>query len=192
MLAWRRSKAALVLSTAMLFITMMVSPMGAAATGGAGGGGGSWWPAWGGSSDEDRCATKGITLPTRPTGDHYSVLGVKQGASIKTIRAAYKKLAKLWHPDKNLCGPTTAASAFQLIAAAYGILSDEEQRDVFDRLGDDGLRRLQDGDPSVKKGWQSDSEILRRAGPAPPPLPLMDLVVTTIFAWLEKGIMMLM
>ena len=58
-------------------------------------------------------------------------------------------------------------------------------REIFDRLGEDGLRRLQDGDPRVKKGWLPPDEVLRRAGPPGPPQNALDSFVTGMFAWLE-------
>ena len=33
--------------------------------------------------------------------DYYSILGLEPGASINDIRKAYKKLSKIWHPDKH-------------------------------------------------------------------------------------------
>jgi hypothetical protein len=77
------------------------------------------------------------------------------------------------------------------------VLTSEEKRDVFDRLGVRGLERLQDGDPSVKKGWLPPHEVLRRhylktdrdnclkAGRTDCEVGWVDWVITGIFAWLE-------
>ena len=51
---------------------------------------------------------------------------------------------------------------FASIANAYGVLSNPEKREIYDRLGEKGIARLQDGDPSVRKGWLPPDEILRR------------------------------
>ena len=106
----------------------------------------------------------------------------------------YRALARKWHPDKKRPDehPTCendASSATQIFAAighAYGILSDPEKRDVYNRLGLLGLRRLQDGDPRVKRGYLPPDEVLRRHGSQhDPPLSTLDWLVTSIFAWLE-------
>lgn len=63
--------------------------------------------------------------------DLYLVLGVDRGADKKTVRAAYLRLAKLHHPDR---GGTE--KRFQQIQEAYRVLSDAEERAVYDRAGD--------------------------------------------------------
>jgi len=94
-----------------------------------------------------------------PTGgDPYSILGLANGASQQHVTKAYRSLAKRWHPDR-MHGDK---DVFALVAHAYDVLTDPEKRDVFDRLGARGLERLRDGDPSVRKDWLSDAEILRR------------------------------
>jgi len=96
------------------------------------------------------------------SGDPYAVIGVAKSADKGAIIAAYRKLARVWHPDKNrgACGDPEAA--FAAIAAAYDVLLDPEKREVFDRLGQDGLERLRDGDPTVKKDYVPPDEVLRR------------------------------
>jgi DnaJ-class molecular chaperone len=64
--------------------------------------------------------------------DPYQTLGVERGASDKAIRAAYRKLAKLHHPDLNP-GKTEAEEKFKAISTAYALLSDPEKRGRFDR-----------------------------------------------------------
>jgi DnaJ-class molecular chaperone len=67
--------------------------------------------------------------------DLYSVLGVKRDASDKEIRAAFRRLARQYHPDVN---PGNAASEarFKEINAAYEVLSDPDNRKKYDRYGD--------------------------------------------------------
>ncbi len=62
----------------------------------------------------------------------YETLGVASRATADEIRSAYRKLAKLHHPDVNP-GKPEAAETFKAIGAAYGILSDAEKRARFDR-----------------------------------------------------------
>lgn len=65
--------------------------------------------------------------------DHYRVLNVSRTASVDEIKKAYKKLAVVWHPDKNPDNQIEATEKFRAIAEAYEILSDPEQRQQYDR-----------------------------------------------------------
>ena len=64
--------------------------------------------------------------------DPYSTLGVSKGADDKAIKAAYRKLAKELHPDKNKDNPK-ASERFSEITQAYDLLSDSKKRGQFDR-----------------------------------------------------------
>lgn len=64
--------------------------------------------------------------------DPYEVLGVRRGDSDEAIRAAYRKLAKKYHPDLNP-GKPDAAERFKAINAANALLSDPIKRGKFDR-----------------------------------------------------------
>lgn len=66
--------------------------------------------------------------------DCYEVLGVAKNADASTIKKAYRKLAKKYHPDSNE-GNSRAAEKFKEINEAYGILGDEEKRKQYDRMG---------------------------------------------------------
>jgi molecular chaperone DnaJ len=72
--------------------------------------------------------------------DLYEVLGVERGASPADLKKAYRRLAQQYHPDKNP-DDHTAEEKFKEAANAYQILSDDEQRAVYDRFGFDGLKR---------------------------------------------------
>ncbi|XP_022653717.1 dnaJ homolog subfamily B member 9-like isoform X2 [Varroa destructor] len=65
--------------------------------------------------------------------DLYDILGVKRTASQKDIKRAFRKLAIKYHPDKNK--DKGAEEKFQKIARAYEILSNEEKRAKYDRVG---------------------------------------------------------
>ncbi len=64
--------------------------------------------------------------------DPYETLGVRRDDSEETIRKAYRKLAKRYHPDLNP-GDKQAAERFKAINAANDILSDKEKRARYDR-----------------------------------------------------------
>jgi len=59
----------------------------------------------------------------------YDVLNVERSASAEDIRVAYRKLALVYHPDKN---STNSVDAFTKIKEAYDILSDENKRAIYD------------------------------------------------------------
>src|SRR6185503_15630599 len=63
--------------------------------------------------------------------DYYQILGVKHTASAKEIKAAYKRLARLRHPDLN-GGSAEAAQAFVQLAHARNILIDPKSRAEYD------------------------------------------------------------
>ena len=59
--------------------------------------------------------------------DYYEVLGVDKNADDETIKKAYRKLAKKYHPDTN-AGNAEAEKKFKEISEAYAVLSDKEKR----------------------------------------------------------------
>ena len=68
--------------------------------------------------------------------DYYKLLGVPRNASEKDIRAAYRRLARKYHPDVNRNDPK-AESTFKEVNEAYQALADAETRRRYDRYGDD-------------------------------------------------------
>ncbi len=79
--------------------------------------------------------------------DYYKTLGVERNADEDTIKKAYRKLARQFHPDVNK-GDKKAEERFKEINEAYEVLGDQEKRKMYDRLGSD-FRRYQQagGDP---------------------------------------------
>ncbi len=66
--------------------------------------------------------------------DYYELLGVPRSAAVKDIRAAYRKLARKYHPDLNP-GDKSAEEKFKQIQEAYEVLSDTKKRQVYDQFG---------------------------------------------------------
>ena len=64
--------------------------------------------------------------------DPYEVLGVDRKTSVEEIRAAYRKLAKQYHPDLHP-GDASAEERFKEVGAAYNLLGDAEKRARYDR-----------------------------------------------------------
>lgn len=69
--------------------------------------------------------------------DYYSTLGVPKSATVKDIKAAYRKLARQYHPDVNK--QPGATEKFKEISAAYEVLSDDKKRALYDQFGEAGL-----------------------------------------------------
>ena len=65
--------------------------------------------------------------------DYYEILGVKRDADISTIKSAYRKLARKYHPDVNKT--KEAEEKFKDINEAYEVLSDKNKRQRYDSLG---------------------------------------------------------
>lgn len=64
--------------------------------------------------------------------DYYKILGVRRNASRAEIKSAYRKLARLRHPDVNP-GSEEAAREFTLLSKAYHILIDPQERAYYDQ-----------------------------------------------------------
>jgi hypothetical protein len=86
--------------------------------------------------------------------DYYRTLGVKRTASKAEIRSAYRKLARIIHPDFN-AGAENAAREFALLSKAYHILIDPHERAYYDhRLNTQTARGpsiLQSDNPHARK-----------------------------------------
>jgi DnaJ-class molecular chaperone len=66
--------------------------------------------------------------------DYYATLGVAKGATEKEIKAAFRKLARKYHPDVNP-GDKAAEARFKEINEANEVLGDPEKRKKYDELG---------------------------------------------------------
>src|SRR5665213_2351502 len=91
--------------------------------------------------------------------DYYKVLGVERAASSDEIRKAFRKLARVYHPDvaKDKKG---AEEKFKEINQAYEVLGDADKRKKYDELGAD----WKNGGPRPGPGGQSYRTHSYRAG----------------------------
>jgi curved DNA-binding protein len=86
--------------------------------------------------------------------DYYEILGVSPNADEKTIKQAYRKLARQYHPDLNP-GNTEAEEKFKSINEAYQALSNAEQRKKYDELRAQYQRWQQTGGQPRDFNWQN-------------------------------------
>ena len=70
--------------------------------------------------------------------DYYEVLSVGRDADLHQIKKAFRKLAFKHHPDKNP-GDKPAEEKFKEATEAYKVLSEPEQRRIYDAYGHQGL-----------------------------------------------------
>ncbi|OBA64497.1 molecular chaperone DnaJ [Mycobacterium sp. 1100029.7] len=93
--------------------------------------------------------------------DYYEVLGVSRDATADQIQAAFRTLARKYHPDVNK--DPAAEERFKEVNEAYHVLSDPETRKRYDRFGED-FRRVPD-DWEERVG--ADAGGFRRGGSGP-------------------------
>ncbi len=70
--------------------------------------------------------------------DYYRILGVSRNATDDELKKAYRKLALKYHPDKNKS--PEAEEKFKEIGEAYDVLSDKRKRQIYDQVGEEGLK----------------------------------------------------
>ena len=76
--------------------------------------------------------------------DYYAILGVHPTAEIAVIKAAYKALAKRYHPDVSQANPEEAHRRMQEINEAYEVLSNTTKRKEYDDLKGSGTQEAGD------------------------------------------------
>lgn len=96
------------------------------------------------------------------TKDYYEVLGIKRDASQDQIKQAYRKLARKLHPDLNP-GDKSAEEQFKGLQEAYDVLSDPENRKLYDQYGDN-WRAVKSGAGAPPPGWEGAQRSTRGGG----------------------------
>jgi len=71
----------------------------------------------------------------------YDRLGINPHATETEIKKAFRKNSLKWHPDKNPKNKKVATQKFQEITEAYTILSDQEKRNLYNKIGIDILKQ---------------------------------------------------
>ncbi|OIV98267.1 hypothetical protein TanjilG_09901 [Lupinus angustifolius] len=93
--------------------------------------------------------------------DYYVILKVNRNASEDDLKKAYKRLAMIWHPDKNIVNKNEAEAKFKLISEAYDVLSDPQKRQIYDLYGEEALKSGQFPAPPQSSSSSSSSSSSR-------------------------------
>lgn len=89
--------------------------------------------------------------------DYYNILKVNRSASEEDLKKAYRRLAMIWHPDKNPTNKSEAEAKFKRISEAYDVLSDPQKRQIYDLYGEEALKSGQVPPPPPASSSSSSS-----------------------------------
>lgn len=94
-----------------------------------------------------RCASKAVFLVALLScltlavcgRDYYDLLDVPRDATMNIIKKSYRRLARLYHPDKHP-GNDKMEKKFKDISQAYEVLTNQDKRQTYDQFGEEGLQ----------------------------------------------------
>lgn len=119
--------------------------------------------------------------------DFYAILGITRAANKNQVKKAYRKLAKELHPDKNQNDPDSSQKFLDL-GAAYEVLSDDEKREMYDKCGEDCLKKdgmmNNGGDPF--SNFFGDFGFHFNGGPGSQETPKGATIMMDLFVTLEE------
>lgn len=85
-----------------------------------------------------------MTMPSKPFRDWYAILEIQHDASPAEVKASYRRLALLHHPDKNIGSKAKDPSAaIRDVNDAWEVLKDEEQRRLYNKIHPESIAALQ-------------------------------------------------
>lgn len=97
--------------------------------------------------------------------DYYTILGLKKDASLIEIKSAFRKLAKVYHPDKNP-NKENAKLLFENILIAYSTLSNPSKKRRYDQLHFNNAQshsvNKSQSKSSTQKNWNVSAEELQQ------------------------------
>ena len=92
---------------------------------------------------------------------YYETLEVERTADDGSLKAAFRKLAMKWHPDKNP-GDATSEMRFKEINEAYEVLKDGDKRAAYDRFGHAAFEQgMGGGGPGFGAGFAAIEDTIR-------------------------------
>ncbi|MGE0784975.1 MAG: molecular chaperone DnaJ [Sandaracinaceae bacterium] len=94
-----------------------------------------------------------------PARDYYDVLGVSRSAASDDIKKAFRRIAMESHPDRNP-GDAAAEARFKEASEAYAVLSDDEKRKRYDRMGHTAFHNAGGGTPYERVDFSSFGDLL--------------------------------
>jgi len=113
--------------------------------------------------------------------DYYAVLGVAPGATAEEIAKAYRRAARLNHPDKAQ-GQCASVAKFQVIQEAYETLRDPARRLVYDELRGNGELGAA-ASPPAAESMRPEEVAAVPEGPSTGGLALGTCIMASAFAW---------
>ncbi|KAG8388659.1 hypothetical protein BUALT_Bualt02G0148300 [Buddleja alternifolia] len=89
--------------------------------------------------------------------DYYNILKVNRNATDEDLKKSYRRLAMIWHPDKN-ANKLESEAKFKHISEAYDVLSDPQKRQIYDLYGEEGLKSGQFSFRTHNQGFHYDNQ----------------------------------